>query len=142
MPAATSLRPRFSDLSTRVKILTAVGLASLVAISVGIAGLMALSSVSNSARRIYSRNLVAVASISRVRAAVLKARLDVSNQALATDAAGTQKYTKAFGADAVAFDEAMAQYRAAGPSGGAADVNALEGLWESYVKVVQEQLLP
>jgi len=50
-------RRRFGDLSTGVKILTAVGLASLVALTVGLVGLMALSKASSAARRIYSRNL-------------------------------------------------------------------------------------
>ncbi len=139
---AQASRPRFGDLPTGVKIFTAVGLAALVALSVGVAGLMALSSVSASANRIYSRNLTAVAAISRVRAAVLKARLDVSNQALAQDTASTEKYNKAFDADVTAFDEAMAQYRAAGPASDQAALDSLERLWESYVKVVRDELLP
>src|SRR5690242_8411955 len=92
-------RRSLADLSVKVKIMTAVWVAVLVALVEGVLGLSALSGASASAQQIYDRNLNNVANVGLIRAAMLQARLDLANHALSHDAATTTKYRTGFASD-------------------------------------------
>src|SRR4051794_40512190 len=83
----TDKRRFFADLSVNTKILTAITVAVLVAVTVGIAGLRALSSASGSAQQIYASNVANVGAVGSIKAAMTQARVDLANQAISTDAA-------------------------------------------------------
>ncbi|GAB2606985.1 chemotaxis protein [Paractinoplanes abujensis] len=135
-------RRSFDDLSVKVKVLTAVATAALVALVVGIMGLTALSSASNSAQLIYTSNVASIKAAGQIRAMITEARLDTANQALSVDQAGTEKFEKAFEEDRQAFGAALTAYRNSMPAGDPAVIDKLQGQWETYVNLVETELLP
>ena len=84
-----------ADLSVNVKVLAAVGVAALVALIVGISGLLALSDASASAQLIYRSNVASIDAVGRSRPRWPRPAVDLANQALSQDAAGTAKFTDA-----------------------------------------------
>ena len=135
-------RRTFADLSVRVKILTAVAVAALVALIVGVTGLRALSKASESAQVIYRNNLVSSAAMAKIGKAVTQVRVDLANQVLSSDAASTTKFAQGVEADLATFDAAMTAYGRSGPSGDRATIAHLQATWTAYTKVLREQMLP
>ncbi|MFI7547823.1 methyl-accepting chemotaxis protein [Actinoplanes sp. NPDC049599] len=135
-------RPTFADLSVNVKVLSAVAVAALVALFVGINGIRSLSEASDSAQLIYRSNVASIKAIGDVKTAVTQARVDLSNQALSPDDASVTKFTQGFIADLDAFSTAMKAYRDSGPAGDPAVINSLQTTWTSYIKVAQDEMLP
>ncbi|MDI6104332.1 MCP four helix bundle domain-containing protein [Actinoplanes sp. NEAU-A12] len=103
-------RRSFADLSVNIKILTAVALAALVALLVGVLGLSALGEASDSAQRIYRSNVASVKAIGVLDKATVQARLDTAFQIISQKPADTQKYTDAFAAGQETFATALAAY--------------------------------
>lgn len=66
-------RPSFADLSISVKILTAVGTAALVALIVGILGLLSLRDASNAAQLISRSNVASIKAVGQLKAVILQA---------------------------------------------------------------------
>ncbi len=130
-----------SDLSVKVKILAGIGVAVMVAVIVGLVGLNALSSASDSAERMYNSNVASVKAIGEIDAATRQARLDASDQAISQDAATVEKYADAFTADLTVFDALVAAYQASMPSGDPAVVADLQTQWRAWVQLVQTKLL-
>ena len=58
----------FADLSVRVKILTAIGVAAAVALVVGLVTLFALDKAANSAQAIYANNVTNVGQVDEIQA--------------------------------------------------------------------------
>ena len=135
-------RPSFADLSVNVKILSAVVLAGLVALTVGITGLRSLSQSSAAAQKIYASNVASVNAVGDMRTAAIQARLDIANQAISRKKSDMAKYTNNFADDVKTFDAAMAAYRASNPSGRPAVIDDLQSHWQSYVQVARDKLLP
>jgi methyl-accepting chemotaxis protein len=134
-------RLSFADLSVNVKVLAAVGTAALVALIVGVLGLLALDAASNSAQRIYRSNVTSIRAVGQLHIVVLQARVDTANQALSVDAASTAKYADAFTADLQSFTTAMAAYRASGPASDAALVERLQTDWDAYADIAANKLI-
>jgi len=132
----------FADLSVSAKITGAVGLAALVALVVGVTGLISLGKASNSAQLIYTSNVAAIEAVGQIRGAATQARVDVANQVLSLDSASIAKFTDGFNADMKAFDTAVGAYRNGDPGGDPAVIDDLETNWTTYVKIVQEVMLP
>ena len=82
----------FADLSVNIKILAAIGVAVLVAITVGIVGLLALSSASASAQVISFNNVASIKAVGDIQSSTSQARLDLANHAISTDTATMDKY--------------------------------------------------
>ena len=139
MSTATGRRS-LADLSVRIKVLSAVFIAVLVAVAVGVLGLQALSQASASAQRIYSDNLASVAGMGVIDGAITQVRSDVANQAL-SDPAGKEKYTAAVTAGFGYVDAGFAAYRASGPAGDPAMIDDLQNNWRAYAQIVQTKQL-
>ncbi|BAL90030.1 putative methyl-accepting chemotaxis protein [Actinoplanes missouriensis 431] len=131
-----------ADLSVKAKILGAVALAALVALVVGIGGLVSLSEVSDKAQLIYQSNVASIKAVGQIKATVLQARSDVANQALSPDQASIAKFTAAFETDLTAFGDAMTTYRNSDPSGDPDTIADLQKQWDAYAEAAQTQLLP
>ncbi|WP_051808421.1 MCP four helix bundle domain-containing protein [Actinoplanes subtropicus] len=136
------VRPRkrlsVAELGVKKKILTAVLVAVLVTLAVGVAGLRALSGTSASAQDLYRRNVANVGAVGAIKAAMIQARVDLANQASSVDPADTAKYTRGFTADVQAADAAMTAY-------GGQDQVLLADLrtnWRDYVRVARDDQLP
>ncbi|MEU4690706.1 methyl-accepting chemotaxis protein [Actinoplanes sp. NPDC023714] len=127
------------DLSVRVKILAAIGVATLVALVVGLVTLVALNKAADSAQAIYDNNVVNVDQVGRIRAAITQTRLDVATAAIAPDDATSEKYDKAHDADIEAVDDAIFNYRDGTFAGDPAVLAELEQLWQDYQNVVEER---
>ncbi|MFI1995651.1 methyl-accepting chemotaxis protein [Actinoplanes sp. NPDC020271] len=138
-PAAP--RRGFTDLSVKVKILAAVGLAVAATIVVGMIGLSALSSTSASAQLIYKSNVASIKGVGELETVIRQARLDLASHAISQDSATMAKYLEAFEADKEAFDAGMAAYRGSMPAGDPAVIEALQTNWEAYVQLAQDKLI-
>jgi methyl-accepting chemotaxis protein len=132
----------FADLGVNAKVLIAVSVAALVALTVGILGVVALSQVSEKAQQIYNSNVTSIKAVGSLRAAISAVRLDLANQALSVDEAATRKFAEAFTTDLESFDTAMAAYRSSMPAGDPATIDQLQADWDDYVDVARDKMLP
>jgi methyl-accepting chemotaxis protein len=131
----------FADLSVRVKILTAVGVAALVAVVVGVAGLQALQKASAAAQLMYTNNVASIKAVGAVQKPALQARIDIASHALAPDTAAKAKYEKAFRTQLDAFDAAVAAYRTTNPAGDPALIDDLSSQWQIYREIALNKQL-
>jgi methyl-accepting chemotaxis protein len=129
-----------ADRRVRTKILFGVVLVSLVAVAVGVLGVVRLGAVSREARALYTEDLQPVTHLAEVRDMAFKTRLDVNNLAVAQDATAKRTYEAAIAADDAALDEALAVYapRAAEP----ALVQEFVDAWSRYRVVRDRSLVP
>ncbi|MEV4281985.1 methyl-accepting chemotaxis protein [Actinoplanes xinjiangensis] len=132
----------FADLSVRTRILSAVALAALVAVVVGLLGVQTSSAASAAAQRIYDQNVSSILALSDLRAAVLQARLTVVNHAVSQDQASMAKYEQALAGELKAIEEAFADYRNGQPATGAEAIDELFADYEAYAQLAEEKLLP
>jgi methyl-accepting chemotaxis protein len=131
-----------ADLSVRTKVIAAVLVAALVALIVGVAGLISLSAASDSAQNIYRSNVSSIRAVGSLKAVVAQARVDVSNQALSTTAAAGKKFTDAYAADQKAFAAAMDAYRNSNPAADPALIDELQAKWDTYTDIATNRLIP
>ncbi|RAK42573.1 methyl-accepting chemotaxis sensory transducer with TarH sensor [Actinoplanes lutulentus] len=145
---ATAVLPRakgrayWADLSVNIKILVAVCVAAVVALFIGVLGLRALSSASDSAQTIYSSNVLGVAALGEVQNGMTQARLDLTNSAMNRDATTKEKFADLYAADVEAVEASWDEYEATGPVPPAAMIADVREDWQAFVKIAQEQLLP
>ena len=132
----------FADLKVNVKILTAVSIAVLVAIIVGIVGLRSLSSASAAAQQISSSNVASIRAVGDINAAMTRARMDVANQAISTDNPTMDKYEQAFTVDLQDADTGFAAYAASRPAGDPAVLADLQSNWQAYTQIAKTKQLP
>jgi methyl-accepting chemotaxis protein len=131
----------FANLSVKVKILSAIVIASLVAVLVGITGLIGLSKTSAAATLISTGNVTSINAVADLRAAAEKAQSDSAHQALAPDDAIATRFADDLTADLAAFDAAMTAYRASGPAGESATIDNLVTIWQQYADIARNRLL-
>src|SRR5687768_4740599 len=122
-------RPSFADLSVNTKVLSAVAVAAVVALLVGINGIRSLGDASESAQHIYRSNVASIKAVGDLRTAVTQARSDLANQALSPDDASVTKFTRAFLADLETFSTAMAAYRNSDPAASPALIDKAQTTW-------------
>ncbi|GIF02516.1 methyl-accepting chemotaxis protein [Actinoplanes siamensis] len=135
-------RRSFADLSVNIKILTAVGLAALVALLVGVLGLSALADASRSAQLIYRSNVASIRAIGAVDKAMAQVQSDSANQALSLDAASTARFTEAVTADLQQVQAGLTAYRQSYPAGDPAVIDDLATKWQAYADLVEEKQIP
>ncbi|HYY12368.1 MAG TPA: methyl-accepting chemotaxis protein [Kineosporiaceae bacterium] len=122
------------------KVLLCVGLVALVALAVGLLGLIRLGSVASATAQVYQQNVLAGGHLAAARELGMKTRLDVANLAIAQDKASMDKYDAAIKQDDAKFDEAVAAYAAL-----AADpalVDQLKQNWTDYRSIRDAKILP
>ncbi|GLW34114.1 methyl-accepting chemotaxis protein [Actinoplanes regularis] len=139
--AQTPFTRWFANLSVYAKVLMTVGMAGLVAIAVGITGLIGLHRTSDAAARIAGGNVAGIKALGGLKTAAAQAQVDSADQALSPDPAVTQSSAEAFEADLAAFADAMAAYRASVPAK-PATVDDLDAKWQAYVSIAKSKLLP
>ncbi|WP_426513770.1 Tar ligand binding domain-containing protein [Dactylosporangium sp. McL0621] len=138
---AAASRGWFANLSVRLKILTAIGVAAAVALAVGVTGLVALSNASAMAQRIYSNNVASVTAIAQIRGSFYQARIDLANQAVSQDAPTVAKYTDSFLQDLSNFEAAVAAYRGTGPAGEPKLIDELMSKYRTWVQIARTKQL-
>ncbi|GIF14372.1 methyl-accepting chemotaxis protein [Actinoplanes teichomyceticus] len=132
----------WADLGVNFKIMFAIGVASVVALLIGVLGLTALSGASASAQHIYASNLTSVAALGRVQNAITQSRLDLVSHAVYRDGTNKAAYEKNFTADLAEADAALREYQTTGPAGAPATVRSLTAAWGEYVDVARTRMIP
>ena len=143
--AGAGVRPRrrsLADLSVSVKVLAAVTTAALVALIVGVIGLVSLAAASNSAQLIFTSNVGSIKAVGQLKAVILQARVDLANQALSVDAASTKKFADSYTANLQTFTTSMAAFRATRPASDTSLINELQTNWDAYTDIATNKLLP
>ena len=143
--AGAGVRPRrrsLADLSVSVKVLAAVTTAALVALIVGVIGLVSLAAASNSAQLIFTSNVGSIKAVGQLKAVILQARVDLANQALSVDVASTKKFADSYTANLQTFTTAMAAFRATRPASDTSLINELQTNWDAYTDIATNKLLP
>jgi methyl-accepting chemotaxis protein len=87
-------------------VLSAVAMASAVAVLVGITGLIGLSRTSDAATQISADNIGSSTAAAQLRTAADQAQTDSANQALSPDDAVAKTFADGLTADVTAFDAA------------------------------------
>jgi methyl-accepting chemotaxis protein len=135
-------RRLWADLSVNLKIMIAITVAAVVALLIGVLGLRALSSASDSAQSIYRVNVVGASIIGELKAGITQSRLDLVNHVVYPDAASKQQYRKEFETDTAAVDKALVDYEESIPAATPELVAAVESNWQTYLTIATEELLP
>jgi methyl-accepting chemotaxis protein len=141
---SSGVRGRFSfaDLRVNIKILIAVAVAGIVALAVGVTGLVALSHASGSAQKIYSGNVKSVAALGDLRAGMIQARLDLTLHFVAKDAASKTTIAETFKADLADVETTLAAYTADATAADTAVVNDIKTVWAKYADIAENKQLP
>ncbi|WP_149205250.1 methyl-accepting chemotaxis protein [Actinotalea subterranea] len=133
----------FQDLGVSTKILSAVAVATLVGVLVGVLGVSALGRTNAATTAMYEGNVQGIVEITAIRRLTLEMRLNTVNQVSSLDAASIARYETAISAADADLAERLETFRA-----GAADaqtletVDAFEAGLADYVEVRDEQLIP
>ena len=133
----------FRDLGVRPKIVTAVGLAAVVGVLVGLLGLRALGESADRSQELYDGNLKRVAAVGEMQVAIAGVRLNGRDVALGLNLAEKQQATDRLEADLASFDRGAEAYEATDPSADSrAKLEALRATMAEYADLQHEVLLP
>jgi methyl-accepting chemotaxis protein len=132
-----SVPSRLLALSLRVKVLMAVAAACVVALTVGIVGVLQLGALQQRSQEIKTDALVPSNQIAEVRRAFLQTRIDALADELLPDAAAAAKAHELYLADIQAVDAAIEAYAASGlTTAQEQQVAALSDAWDQYESLV------
>ncbi|WP_308285609.1 methyl-accepting chemotaxis protein [Actinoplanes hulinensis] len=140
--ASSTRRRSFNDLSVNVKIVSAVAVSSVVALTVSVLGWQGLGETNGYADKLYNSNVASVNALGDLRAAFYQTRGDLNGHAAMRDEAGKAAYRDALTADQKAATAAFAAYRASSPANDVAVIDKLEKGYRAYVQVAEEKLFP
>jgi methyl-accepting chemotaxis protein len=136
-PVRTTVFHRLLSLPLRVKVLTAVGLACVVALAIGLIGLGQLGALEQRARDIRTDALVPSTQIAEVRRAFLQTRVDALADELMPSADARAKSHDLYLADIESMNAAIEAYSAGGLTAAQQqDVAALGDAWKKYESLV------
>ncbi|UQU61670.1 methyl-accepting chemotaxis protein [Couchioplanes caeruleus] len=138
---AAGRRWSLDDLSVNLKVLGAVATAALVAVIVGVTGLIGLQKTSDAANLIARSNVASIKAVGHLESSAAQAQLDAANQALSPDDAVAKRFTDRFTADLAAFGDAMTAYRGSDPAGSPQTIGDLQTTWQSYADLARTKLL-
>jgi methyl-accepting chemotaxis protein len=132
---------RLLSLSLRVKVLTSVGLACLVALLIGILSLVQLADLEQRSHDVNAEALVPTGQLAEIRRAFLQTRIDALADELIPSADG--KEHEAYLADVDAVDVAVATFAQNDnlTAEERANVDTLTTSWQGYENLVGGQLL-
>ena len=133
----------FRDRGVRTKVLSAVLVTAVVALTVGLMGLRALSASADSADSIYTDNLLAVDAAGDMDVAVYVMRMEARNALIAVDKAEAQADMDKIQQLRTQFDEAAKRYQAGGlDSQRQQSFDELTGALDDYLTKQKTVMLP
>ena len=127
------------------KILAAVGVAVAVAMAVGVLGITSLATTNDSAKQMFSRNVVGLEALDELRAEVYQARIDSLDHVIAIDAEAKAEELVTLEEDEAKATEALTAYKEAVDMTLAERrelVERFETAFETYFGLVNEELIP
>jgi len=129
-------------LPLRAKVLTSVAVACLVALLIGILGLVQLGALQQRSQSINTDGLVPSNQIAEVRRAFLQTRIDALADELLPKSGGTDTAHEAYLADIDAMNTAVKAYSTSGLTAAQEkNVAKLTDSWQQYEKLVSGDLL-
>jgi methyl-accepting chemotaxis protein len=131
---------RFVDLPLQVKILSAVVLTLVVAVGVGLLGLVKLSGTADEVQSMYRDQVKPLGVLAGARSMALQARIDVLVHGISQDGASKDKAEASMKEHEASLAELVAQYRpnAADPR----TVEAFTADWKAAMDVRDRVMLP
>ena len=132
-----ALPPWLLSLPLRVKVLTSVGIACLVALLIGVLGLVQLGQLQQRSEDIKTDALVPSNQIAEVRRAFLQTRIDALADELLPKTGTTDVAHEAYLADVDAMGAAVETYAGSGLTAAQqADLEQLSAAWKKYETLV------
>src|SRR3954447_9974042 len=142
-PVPRNALSRVLSLPLRVKFLTAVGLACLVALLIGVLGLVQLGALQQRSQDIKTDALVPSNQIAEVRRAFLQTRIDALADELLPKSGATDTAHEAYLADIKAMDAAVGTYAGSGLTAAQdKDLQQLSEAWQQYQTLASRPYLP
>ncbi|WP_337060131.1 methyl-accepting chemotaxis protein [Kineococcus sp. G2] len=132
----------WADRGIAVKVLTAVCLAALVGVLVGVTGLRSLSTVRDSATSMNEEGVTAIRAIDDVAVQFREARIDFLSHVISTDPAAKADKEQQLVEDRDAVQEALAAYKLTDQTGRQEHVQAFEENWAAYTELRDAEGLP
>ncbi|SDO02464.1 methyl-accepting chemotaxis protein [Geodermatophilus sp. DSM 45219] len=130
VPASRSVLARARDLPVLVKILSAVLVTLVVAVGVGLLGLVNLGKTADETQAMYEQNVQPMTVLAQAQRTAMQLRLDTLNHATSLDAASMDRIEIAIEDHEAELAELLSSYR---PS--AADPAAVEAFTEHWEEV-------
>ncbi|WP_203708967.1 methyl-accepting chemotaxis protein, partial [Cellulomonas marina] len=112
MSTDTVRRRSVRDLPVALKILSAVAVAALVAVVVGVVGMASVDRTRTSTEELYGKGFTGLAALGDLRASLYLMRTSIASQALAHTDELMDKYEADFASQAGEVEEALADYDA------------------------------
>ncbi|MDQ1679138.1 MAG: hypothetical protein QOC93_4282, partial [Actinomycetota bacterium] len=141
-PHGNPLSRWISDRRLNTKILLIVVVLAAVAGAVGLTALNAMSSMAQKTEYLHTQNLMPITDVAEVRAAQLKARVDIQQMLVHSSAEGLQKSRDQLATDDGRIAAAVAAYKKTDMTGREQALAKFEDNWAAYVKVRDAQLVP
>ncbi|MCW2567340.1 MAG: putative methyl-accepting chemotaxis protein, partial [Mycobacterium sp.] len=139
---ANPLTRWLGDRKINTKILLIVVVLAAVAGAVGLNALSAMSGMWAKTEYLHSQNLVPITQLAEIRAAQLKARLDIQRMAVQTSPQAIEKSRADLQTDGARIADALAAYKESNLTGRENALAKFEDNWAAYVKVRDAQLMP
>jgi methyl-accepting chemotaxis protein len=130
------------DRKLNTKILLIVVLLGAVAGAVGLTAISTMGSMWDRTDYLHQQNLVPITQVAEVRAAQVRARLDLERMAVHTTAEGKQKQAAEMKTDDTRIATAITAYKSSDLTGREEALAKFEENWAAYVEVRDTQLVP
>ncbi len=131
------------DRKLRTKIVIAVGLMALVAVTIGAVAALRLSALASTSHDLATRNLRAVIDVGNVRAAAREYRLDLDNVMLSQDGGTGQRYQDAMNQDKAVLATALDDLDSLGLSPAILDhVRVVRADLANEQAIAEQQMMP
>jgi methyl-accepting chemotaxis protein len=137
-----ALGKRLGALSVNVKIVSALLIALLVAVVVGVLGLNSLSKTSAGTQKLYHSNLASVTAIGEMNTAVFMTRTDAAMQVISQDAQHNALFEAGIGKDMAAFATALKAYRDSNPATPKTLVDSVDAGYSAYSAILTTKMIP
>ena len=134
---------RFRGLGVGAKVLSALGMATGVALFIGVYGLLALGQTSSTTQEMATDGVAMVTLAGDLAQSTTQLQLAVTNQAVGSDAAGAERFEKASQTAEDRVRSVLATYRASEPSTEqTAMLDEFEAQFDTYLVLRDSHLFP
>src|SRR5438876_770867 len=128
--------------SISVKFLMVISVIGVVALGVGVSGILGMSRMQASSDEVYRGNLMPLTYLNTMERAALNMRIDVLNAGVSVDVQTAEKFLSKVAGDDAAFDKAVADFRGTADANGQAELAALQDAVAEYRKIRDTKLIP
>ena len=140
---STSLAAWWGDRTVATKVLTAIGVATLVTVLIGILGIQTLSASADRTERMYDENIHGLTNATELRSTLSSVRIASRDSALAKDVAAAQVQLDSIAGHQARFEEVITGYRAINPPAETmAALDRIEASFDEYLGVIDGQIAP